>query len=138
MFRLDGHELVAVIEDLQARGKALGRLMPTAAEILVAGVHDVYEAEGPGWEPLKKSTLKKRRGGGGHKILQDTGVMASSTHPAHGADWAEAYAGDKKAEIHAAGAPSKNIPVRNPFNLGPFENPVMDEIAELLAIEATK
>jgi phage gpG-like protein len=103
------------------------------AELLVAGVHDVFEAEGPGWAPLAESTLKARRkGGAGAKILQDTGVMAGSIAPAWGDTYAEAFAGVSYAIYHVSKEPRSHLPLRDFFNLGPFESPLLDEVAALL------
>lgn len=133
--RADARELELVIEGLERRGRALTHALPAIGEALVAAVNDVYEAEGPGWEPLAASTLKRRRGSSA-KILQDAGVMAGSTHHEIGADWAEASAGVDYADFHAGG--TSRMPRRDPFDLGPFEGPLLDEVADMLADEAVK
>lgn len=133
--RIDGREIIVELDKMQRRARSLGRVMPAAAEALVSAVSDVYEAEGPGWEPLKASTLRSRRGSTA-KILQDTGVMAGSTTPSHGNDWAAASAGVAYAEYHATG--TSRMPKRNPFDLGAQLDPVLEDIADMLAEEAVK
>ncbi len=133
--RIDGHEILVELDKLERRARSLSRVMPVAAEALVSAVSDVYEAEGPGWEPLAASTLRQRRGSSA-KILQDSGVMAASTSPSHGNDWAEASAGVPYAKFHSAG--TRRMPRRDPFDLGPFMDPVLEDVAELLAEEAVK
>jgi phage gpG-like protein len=133
--RVDTSEIAGTIYRLQAKGKALSGLMPAFAEELVGAVSDVYEAEGPGWEPLAESTLARRRGSVA-KILQDTGVMAQSTAPGYGGDWAEAYAGAAYADFHATG--TKFMPKRNPFDLGPFEAEVLESLADMALLEVIK
>jgi phage gpG-like protein len=133
--RVDTSEIAGTLYQLQAKGKALSGLMPAFAEELVSAVSDVYEAEGPGWEPLAESTLARRRGSIA-KILQDTGVMAQSTAPGYGGDWAEAYAGASYADFHATG--TRYMPKRNPFDLGPFEAEVLESLADMALLEVTK
>jgi phage gpG-like protein len=133
--RVDSHELAGAIYQLRARGSALSKLMPAFADALVAAVGDVYEAEGPGWADLAESTIKARRGST-YKILQDTGVMAGSTSPGYGLDWAEAYAGAAYADFHATG--TSRMPKRNPFELGPFETDVLEDLAQMAADEVAK
>jgi phage gpG-like protein len=133
--RVDTSEIAGTIYRLQAKGKALSGLMPAFAEELVSAVSDVYEAEGPGWEPLKPETIKRRRGTIA-KILQDTGIMAQSTAPGYGGDWAEAFAGAAYADFHATG--TRFMPKRNPFDLGPFETEVLESLADMTLLEVTK
>jgi len=113
----------------------VSRLMPSIAEMLVSAVSDVYEAEGPGWKDLEESTKQARRGTS-YKILQDTGVMAKSTSAGHGADWAEAFAGAAYADFHVRG--NDRLPVRNPFDLGPFMQDVLDDTEALILTEVAQ
>lgn len=128
----DFAELQLLVDSFERQGRSLSRLMPAVAEVLVAAVSDVYDAEGPGWEPLKEATLKKRRGTVG-KILQDTGVMAGSTSAGYGSDFAEARGGASYSVFHAPDDQG-----RNPFDLGPFEEPALREIEEMLLDELLK
>lgn len=151
-------ELEAFLANLQARGNAVRAILPIIGQDLKAAVEDVYAAEGPGWPPLKGETLAARRKGkssiriiigedGGwkkapkgskkgrkapasHKILQDSGIMAASTDVKVGDNWVEAFAGVSYAEYHARG---EGVPVRNPFDLGPFEDGVLADAADLVA-----
>lgn len=133
--RFDLGALLKDVKDIQNHTAAISRLMPVVGEILATGVSDVYEAEGPGWAPLKESTLLARSGSS-HKILQDTGLMAGSTNIATGGDWAEAYAGVSYAYFHADG--TKNMSARNPFDLGPFEEEVLADVSDLILAEVVK
>jgi len=134
MIHVDIAELRAAVEQLQAKGKAIGHLMPTVADMLVTSVSDVYEAEGPGWRDLAESTKLARRGTS-YKVLRDTGVMAGSTAPGNGPDWAEAYAGAAYADFHSRG--TVNMPRRDPFDLGPFMDDVLSDVEALILTEMT-
>lgn len=131
MITVDTSELKAAVVQLEAKGKTVSRLMPAIAEMLVAGVNDVYEAEGPGWKDLAESTKQARRGTS-YKILQDTGLMAA-TQAGSGADWAEAYSGAPYADFHSRG--NDRLPRRDPFDLGPFMEDVMLDIEDLVLQE---
>ena len=133
MITVDTSELKAAVAQLEAKGKTVSRLMPVIAEMLVAGVADVYDAEGPGWKDLAESTKRARRGDS-YKILQDTGLMAN-TQAGNGADWAEAYSGAPYADFHVRGNP--NLPKRDPFDLGPFLEDVMLDVEDLVLAELT-
>lgn len=123
-----------VLTGLRQHGEKVSELLPTIAEMLVGAVHDVFEAEGPGWEPLAAATLAHRRGSS-HKILQDTGAFAASIDPQWGGTYAEARAGVSYAIFHVTG--TSRMPKRNPFDLGPFEQPLLDEVAHLLTESVT-
>lgn len=125
----DVDELVGVLLNLETRARNLDRVLPVVADILVSAVDDVYEAQGPNWDPFAPSTLRHRGDMGAAKLLQDTGVMAGSTMAEHGSNWAQAKAHVPYAKYHASG--TATLPVRNPFDLGPFEAGVLDEVAEL-------
>jgi phage gpG-like protein len=132
---LDTSELAGPLQELEARGRGISHLLPVISEDLKAAVEDVYEEEGPGWKDLADSTKKARRGDS-YKILQDTSVMILSTGTNLGADWAEAFAGASYADFHATG--TKNMAQRNPFDLGPFEDPFLRDVADLLLEDLTK
>jgi phage gpG-like protein len=125
--------LQLVLQQLQHQAQSIHNALPIIAEMLVAGVHDVFEAEGPGWAPLAEATLRARRGGGaGAKILQDTGMMSGSISPGWGDNYAEAFAGVSYAIYHVSKEPRHHLPLRDFFNLGPYEQPILNEVAELL------
>lgn len=131
--------LEAVLREFRHKAESIDKLLPSIAELLVGGVLDVFEAEGPGWAPLAASTLARRRKGGrGAKILQDSGVAAATIGPGYGADYAEAFAGVDYLIYHASSQPRSKIPLRNPFDLGPFESPLLEEVAELVAAGAAQ
>jgi phage gpG-like protein len=129
---VDTRELMDIVHRFEERGRNVSRLTPAIAEIFVSGVSDVYDAEGPGWKDLAGSTQRARRGSS-YKILQDSGVMAGSTTAIYGSDWAGAKAGASYADYHARG--NANLPRRNPFDLGPFLDEVLDETEDLLLRE---
>lgn len=133
MVTVETAELKKIFQELQAKGKQSSRYMPTIAEMLVAGVADVYDAEGPGWQDLAESTKKARRGSS-YKILRDTGLM-SATEAGNGPDWAEAFSGAPYADFHVRG--NANLPKRNPFDLGPYLQDVLDDAEDLLLTELT-
>ena len=119
-----------VLAEIEAQGRSIDRALPIIAEMVVGAVHDVFDAEGPGWEPLKESTLERRRGTT-HKILQDTGVFANSVAPKYGPTYAEAVDGTSYGHFHVTG--TARMARRDPFELGPFEAPLLEDVAELLA-----
>ncbi len=132
---IDNSEVLAALKELDAKGRQITHLMPVVAEMLVAGVSDVYDAEGPGWKDLADSTNQQRRGTS-YKILQDTGVMAGSTSPGHGSDWAEAFGGAAYTIFHVTG--TKHMARRDPFDLGPFLQDVLDDVGDLVLSEVAK
>lgn len=131
---------VSELEDaIRAYGRKAGSMRAVTrviSEELVSLVSDVFEAEGPGWDPLEDSTLARRRGGGkGAKILQDTGVFAGSVSPGSGDDWAEAFSGVSYGIFHVTG--TENMPRRDPFDFGPFESDALRSIADMLLEHVT-
>lgn len=130
--QIDTTELGSVVAQMQARGKQVTRLMPVVAEILHSAVSDVFDAEGPGWKDLAESTKQARRGTS-YKILQDTGMSAAYLGNYYGADWAEVVGQTSYIEFHTRG--NENLPVRDPFDLGPFMADVLLDTAELLLNE---
>lgn len=127
------HNLSLLVRPMQARVQALPDLLPIIAEMLVSGVMDVFEAEGPGWAPLAASTLAKRRkAGAGAKILQDSGLMAGSLAPAWGDTFAEVIDLVSYDVFHVSKEPRSKIPLRDFFDLGPFEAPLLDEVSQLI------
>lgn len=125
--------LSLILVDLQATAQSLPQMLPTIAELLVGGVLDVFEVEGPGWAPLAEATIRARRQNGrGAKILQDSGLMADTIAPGWGDTYAEAFAGVSYAIFHVSKEPREKLPLRDFFNLGPFLNPLLDEVAALI------
>lgn len=133
---VDFSNLVDVLQRFERQGRNLGPALPAVEQALIAAIDDVYEAEGPGWEPLAEATLRQRRkGGAGAKILQDTGVMVGSTESVIGSDYVEAFSGVEYAKYHASG--TSRMPRRDPFDLGPFEQALLDDVADMLLKELT-
>ena len=132
---IDASDIVDQIDEFRERGGNLAPIMAVIAEDLVSGVSDQYETEGGGrWPPHKvwSRGWKTGRGGRGgarqtHKLMQDTGVLAGSTEPNYGADFAEATTGVEYIVYHLDGGPI--IPKRNPFEI---EDEVFDEAVETL------
>lgn len=129
---VDVRDLTQALYELKKAGGRLPDLMPVVAEMLVSAVQEQFETEGQGkWPPLKPSTLKKRRGGGvGAKILQDTGIFAGSITPDYGPNFAEAYTNVPYAIFHTSDQPRTIIPYRNPFDID--EGAFLDEIVKLV------
>jgi len=121
--------LQKVLLDISAHGKSIDRALPVVAEMLHGAVNDVFEAEGPGWEPLSDATKAARRGTS-FKILQDTGLLAGSLEPSYGSTYAEVVDGTTYGHYHVTG--TKRMPKRDWTDLGPFEEPLLDEVAEFL------
>lgn len=109
---LDATELHRALRDIGERGERTAELTPAISEMLVGAILEVFEVEGPGWEPLAPSTLRRRRGGGaGAKILQDTGVLANSITGTHGPTYAEAGSNVPYGGFHVTG--TKRMPKRD-------------------------
>lgn len=138
LVRVDAGDLAGVIYRMGDEARAALRdIGPAVADALVVGVADVYEAAGPGWAPLAPATQEARRkgrGSGSNKILRDTGVMAD-TSSGFGPDWVEAWSPASYADFHATG--TRFMPKRNPFDLGPFEADVLEDVADLIAEAVT-
>lgn len=133
---VDNTELLKILQRLGDKAKGVvAQVAPTVAEMLVAGVQDVYESEGPGWKDLAEKTKLQRRGTS-YKILQDSGVMAGSTAPAVGPDWAEAHGGAAYTIFHVMG--TVHMVRRDPFDLGPFMQDVIDDTRDLLLQHVVK
>ena len=122
-------ELALLTRSFERRGKNLGAITPVIAEMLVTAVHDVFEAEGPGWPPMAESTKAKRRGRSGHKLLQDSGNLITSVHGEHGPDWAMAATNVPYVRYHVSDAPRTVIPYRNPFDV---PTSVADDVVDLM------
>ncbi len=133
--RVDESELISAIYQLKARGRNVRGVLPVLGDALVSAVNDVFDAEGPDWEPLSEVTVRQRRGTS-EKILQDTGMFAQSLEMATGADWVEARSGVAYGEFHATG--TKHMPKRNPFELGPFEADFLEDAADVVAAEVVR
>jgi len=104
-----------ILRDLGRKADDASPIMAIIAEDLAAAVSDRYESEGDGeWPPLADATLRLRRAGGA-KILQDSGILAGSTQPSHGPDFAEATTDVDYIKFHLDGG--EKIPKRNPFEI---------------------
>ena len=122
-------DLLKVLREYEATGKAIERHLPTIAEMLVGAVQDVIEAEGPGWQDLADSTKANRRGSS-YAILQDTGLFAASVAAQYGSTYAEAVDGTTYGHFHVTG--TETMPARDWTDLGPFEQPLLEDVAALL------
>jgi phage gpG-like protein len=122
-------DLNKVLLGLAQQGKSAGNLLPAIAEMLVGAVHDVVEAEGPGWPGLADSTKRQRRGST-YAMLQDTGVFMSSVAGQYGSTYAEAVDGTSYGHFHVTG--TKRMPKRDWTDLGPFQAPLLDDVAAML------
>ena len=126
--KIDDRELKRLFEELERRGGNLAEVTAVIAESLVAAIADVFEQQGPGWPPLKPSTLRYRRGG---KILQDTGLLVGSVHADSGPDFAEAYSDVPYGKFHITGTSTME---RRDWTEIDFDAE-MDRAAELLLAE---
>jgi phage gpG-like protein len=82
-------------------------LMAGVANILAGSVEDVLNAEGkPRWRGLGELQKARRRERGTFpgKMLQDSGKLASSAQPSHGADFAQVATNDVRARTLHFGA----------------------------------
>jgi phage gpG-like protein len=125
-------DLQKILAAMQARGQSIDKARPVIAEMMLSAVADVFDAQGPGWAPLAASTVAKRRGVT-HMILQDSGVMAASGAPAYGSDFVDVVFGVPYAVYHTSDAPRTRLPRRDFTDLGPFEQPLLDDVAAYLA-----
>lgn len=127
---VDVSELVRLLKMHERRAENLDAVNSRGAEILLLAVEDLFESEGNGeWEPLAEATLRKRRGTGGDKILQDTGVLVQSHQTDHGGDFFAVFTNDPKALPHLDGARRGNweLPQRD------FHAVDLDEVQEAFA-----
>lgn len=127
-----GGGVTRILTVYASKAQAIDKLGSVVAHMLHAAVLDVFEAQGPGWAPLAESTLKNRRGGAG-MILQDTGAMVGTLGEFYGSDYAEVAAAVAYAIYHVSDEPRSHLPQRDFTNLGPFEAPLLDDVADLLA-----
>lgn len=127
----DASELNRVLIELQGRAQSIDQALPAIAQMLVSAVSDVVELQGPGWPALAQATLDKRRKRGrGALMLRDTGIMVEhSLAGGHGPDYAEAYFGVPYAKYHINGW---GVPKRNPLDLTPVEDGLLEDVTELL------
>lgn len=126
-----GADLQKVLAALQAKGQSIDKAKPVIAEMMLSSIADMFEAQGPGWAPLAPSTVARRRGVT-HMILQDTGVMAASGAPAYGPDFVDIVFGASYAGYHSPDPKGRDI-----TDLGPFEQPLLDDVAAYLATQVS-
>lgn len=94
-------ELAGKARDLSPAMRSIARLLRNTTEDAFAKQASPF---GGAWAPLKKSTLKGRKGGGvGAKILQDSGQLAASLTATADATSATLTAGKAYAAIHQLG-----------------------------------
>jgi phage gpG-like protein len=73
------------VSEMERDVRDADRLLKVAGEMLVTSVRKNFEHEGRPihWSPLRPATIagrRKGRGRGGHKILQDTGILIGGIH----------------------------------------------------------
>lgn len=98
----------AALDNLAEKSKNMSPAMRAIARLLRNTTEDAFAKQaspfGPSWAPLKKSTLKGRKGGGaGAKILQDSGQLASSITATSDSTSATVTVGKVYAAIHQFG-----------------------------------
>lgn len=105
---VDDAAVHAALDALSGRVRNMRPAMSEIARLLRNATEDAFAREaspfGQKWQPLKKSTLAARRGGGaGAKILQDSGQLAASITATSDATSATLTAGKVYAAIHQFG-----------------------------------
>lgn len=109
MIRIEAtdREVLKALDRLFAAVAAPSEAMEEIGRTLANMAEDAFQTEtdpwGRPWEQLSEATFARRRGKDGHRILQDTGLLASSITWASGRDWAEVGAGRIYAAIHQFG-----------------------------------
>lgn len=117
---------VQVHDPHRADPQAMLKAMRKVQVVLLEGEKKIFDAEGPGWAPLKPATIRRRRkgratfGGIGIRKLRDTGLMHGSvtalTHPrghrVATTDRAEVGTNLQRAHFHQEG--TRRMPAR-PF-----------------------
>lgn len=134
LVKVDVGDVSACMLQWAENSKRLEPTMEIIATDLQAAVGDVFEAEGPGWAPLAESTKRSRRGTEPYKILQDkggSGGMSGSIGTGWGPAYAEAFDGTPYGIFHVLG--NEHLPVRDPFDLGPFWDDLLADAADLVA-----
>lgn len=132
--KVDSAELAELLVRYERRFGDLTAPLQVVAEMLVAGVSDKFDQEGPGWPALAPSTVAKRRGSVA-QILSDTGRLAASIHGAAGPDFAEASTDVSYAVYHVSSAPRTRLPLRDFFDLG---DDVFDDVERYLLEELAR
>jgi len=105
---VDDKAVRQALADLAARSRDMAPVMRAIARLLRNDAEDAFETQaspfGGAWAPLKPSTLKRRKGGGaGARILQDSGQLAASIGATADASSATLTAGKPYAAIHQFG-----------------------------------
>ena len=114
--RFDMTEVVQELDRLLRRAYNSRDINMQVATIMQRMVDDKFEEEGPGWQPLSAATLDRRRGGGaGARILQDTGVLANGIAVGAGDDFAEVFTNTQYAKFHVEG--TRFMPKRDFFDI---------------------
>lgn len=132
---MDGGEKIGKLAmELAAKGANLDSLTPAVAEILVAAIGDVFEAEGPGWQALTPGTIASRRNVGATKILQDTGLLVGSVSASHSGTTAEAGSNVPYGLFHVLG--TSQMVARDWLEID--QDKTTDDVAELLLGELLK
>jgi hypothetical protein len=132
---IKGNEaLQGILAELEHQGKSIAVHLEPIGEMMRGYIDDMFQAEGPGWGPLKAATRNRKRDKGGiNMILQDSGLMATSAEPIYGAMSVDMVFGQPYSRFHAPDAQGRDI-----TDLGPFESPLLDEAAAYLADQVTR
>lgn len=128
-FLVDTRELTLELKKLGGRAQNQRAINAQVAEILRTFVDDKFQDEGPRWPQLAPATILRRRGGGqGARILQDTGILATTIGVDSGADFAEVFTNVEYARFHITG--TRNMPQRDFFDID--ETRALDLAARLI------
>jgi len=78
--KIDDKELKVLLADLRGKMADMSPVMKVIAGIMHQSVEEGFEKEGPGWVPLKASTIRQRarKGRWPGKMLQASGQLVSS------------------------------------------------------------
>lgn len=112
--RIDTHELVKELKELEKRGRNLGDVNLQLAQIMHNMVEDKFEQQGPGWPALSPVTIMLRRSSTSPKMLQDTGMLVGSLQPYGGRNFAEVFTNKPYAKFHIEG---DGVPKRDFFDI---------------------
>jgi len=138
--KVDTRPLKFWLDELERRGRNLKEVNKNLAAIMVEMVDENFATQGHGeWPPLAASTLARRRAGGeGAQILQDTGRLAASISLGHTEVTdrvVEVYTNVKYAKYHVSREPRKKIPLRDFLKIDMPE--FLDQATEVLVSEIT-
>lgn len=106
------------------------RSLKTAADFLVDRVDQKFEDEGPGWEPLKASTMKTKTG----DMLEESGALRGSIDKQVSHREIEVFSTSPYAEYHVDG--TDTIPARDFLDI--LDDSTMERVSDLILDEVLR